>query len=274
MASDATLEDFLAYTHIKAFDVISNGHFRKHLSSCREKGDKWAIQMNSGLVTMQNTIHAISSLVAQLTIPKAGHVQRICKDVMSCAQPPVKVLTGFNVCSITGIVSEHCVDLSRPGKNPRETYVHPRFRHFFLFLWFCTKTEYIIRACAKQWLETYQIRPHTGNYTQTCEDYQFENNEKNEKLYQLFCSGKKYVVNSLEIFYQSCALHPALVPSEAYLNGTDNTKKETNVSEEGSEVNSQTKTCDDSGDVLQSPMHTSGSLIHQEVPARNNNGHV
>lgn len=210
-------EDFMSYAQVKAYDVISAGHFKKHLSTCRENGDKWAIQMYSSQTVVQNKIRELFTLVAQLTTPQSERVQRVCKDVMSCAQPPVKVLTGYNVCSLTMVSAEHCIDLTRPGKNTREIFVHPRFRHFFMLLWFCAKAEYIIRACTKQWIETKDDPPHPGNYTQMCEDYMLETQAMTERLYQLFSKGMDYVTTSLEVFRDSCALQPVLIPSIEYL---------------------------------------------------------
>lgn len=215
--SMVSLEDFLAYTHIKAYDVISGGNFKRHLSNARENGDKWAIDMNNGQSAVQAKIREVFSLVSHLSGPQTERVQRVCKDVMSCAQPPIKVLTGFNVCSLTGVSSEHCIDLTRPGKNTREVLVHPRFRHFFMFLWFCAKSEYIIRACTKQWVEGLPAPPCPETYTRLCEEYHTENLETNEKMYRLFLKGVDYVTLSLRTFKDSWALQPTLVPPPEYL---------------------------------------------------------
>lgn len=226
-------EDFVAYAQIKAYDVISSGHFKKHLSACRDNGDKWAIQMYSSQTVVQNKIRELFSLVAQLSTPQSERVQRICKDVMSCAQPPVKVLTGYNVCSLTMVSAEHCIDLTRPGRNTREVFVHPRFRHFFMLLWYCAKAEYIIRACTKQWIEAKDDAPHPENYTQMCEDYMLETQEITERLYQLFSKGVDYVTTSLQVYRDACALQPALVPSPEYLCQPDeDIKKEDTNSQE------------------------------------------
>lgn len=192
-------------------------------------------------------------------------MQRICKDVMSCAQPPVKVLTGYNVCSLTAVSAEHCIDLTRPGKNTREVYVHPRFRHFFMLLWYCAKAEYIIRACTKQWIETKDESPHAGNYTQVCEDYLFENQAMIERFYQLFIKGMDYVTTSLEVFRDSCALQPALIPSHEYLfQGEDDEEKKEDTNQEGG---GPRETLDPSrdGTVLQPPAHTPVAERNEEV---------
>jgi hypothetical protein len=210
-------EDFHAYTQIKAYDVISGGHFKRHLSASRDNGDRWAIQMYQRHNMVQNKVKDIFTLVSQLTTPNSMHIQRICKDVMSCAQPPIKVLTGQNVCSITGIQTEHCIDLTRAGKNSAEMYVHPRFWHFFVLLWFCSKLEYVVRACTKQWLETIPVKPCQANFTSLCEEYTSQNVEFNENLYNLFVKGLDYVTLSLTVYKDKYALQPILAPPDDYL---------------------------------------------------------
>ena len=205
-----TLEDFQAYTQVKAYDVISSGHFKRHLGACRENGDRWAVVMYNRQNKVVAKVREIVLLVSQLTTPQSQAVQRICKDVMACAQPPIKVLTGENVCSLTGVKTEHCIDLTRAGKNACEVYVHPRFWHFFVLLWFCAKLEYVIRACTKQWLESQAVRPGPENYTSMCEDYSLQNTEFAERMFRLFERGVEYTTLSLTRYRDKYAMQPML----------------------------------------------------------------
>jgi len=214
-------EDFQAYAQIKAYDVISAGHFKRHLSTSRDNGDKWAIDMYQSHNQVQVKVRDIFTLVGHLSTPNSQVIQRICKDVMSCAQPPIKVLTGHNICCLTGVSTEHCIDLTRVGKHSSEMFVHPRFWHFFVLLWFCTKLEYVVRACTKQWLDKSCIIANPGNYTQICEEYAFQNLEFNEQLSRLFCKGVDYITRSLTTYRDKIALIPVLTPQEGYLNDED-----------------------------------------------------
>ena len=219
MSSVVSLEDFRFYAQIKAYDVISSGGFRRHLSACRDSGDKWAIQMYNGQNAVQVKVREIFALVSQITGTNGMHVHQICKDVMSCAQPPVKVLTGYNKCALTGESVEHCIDLTRIGKKPKEVYVHPRFRHFFMLLWYCSKIEYVIRACTKQWIDNRDAKPSQDSYTQMCEEYAEENMATIDRLHALFVKGWNYTNNSLVIYRDKCAMCPALDASQENLNG-------------------------------------------------------
>lgn len=211
-----TQEEFQAYAQIKAYDVISSGHFKRHLSQCRDNGDRWAVQMYSHQNAIQSQVKEVFSLVSQLTSPNSSLIQRVCKDVMSCAQPPIRVLTGRNVCCLSGVSTEHCIDLTRVGKNSQEILVHPRFWHFFVLLWFCAKLEYVIRACTKQWLDLQGVQAVPSNYTELCEEFSHQNHDLMNKLYELFVKGVEYISLSLNTYKDKYALKPILVPPQNY----------------------------------------------------------
>lgn len=217
MMMTLSFEDFFSYAQAKAFDVISSGHFKRHLGTCRERGDQWAVVMYTRQNKVASRVREVFSLVSQLTTPKSQHIQRICRDVMSCAQPPIKVLTGENVCSLTGVLTEHCIDLTRAGKNQTEVFVHPRYWRFFVLLWFCSKLEYVIRACTKQWLESHAVRPVPGNYMEVCEDFSVQTVEFHERLYQLLERALEYTTLSLTLYRDKFALQPMLLPPHDYL---------------------------------------------------------
>jgi len=212
-----SLECFNAYVQVKAYDVISAGNFKRHLSVSRDNGDKWAIQMYTLMFSVQNRLKELSSLVSKLNSPHTLHIQKICKDVMSCAQPPIKILTGTNKCSLTGVQAEHCIDLTRLGKNSKEVFVHPRFWHFFVLLWFCAKIEYVIRSCTKQWLENQRQPKESSHYARLCDDYTEQNSELHERLHRLFVKGVDYITNTLTMYNERYALQPILTPPEEYL---------------------------------------------------------
>ena len=215
------LDDFHAYAQIKAFDVISAGHFKRHLSVSRDNGDKWAMQMYNRHNLVQGKVKEIFTLVGQLTTPNSQLIQRVCRDVMSCAQPPIKVLTGQNTCCLTQLNTEHCIDLTRAGKNSKEVFVHTRFWHFFVLLWFCAKLEYVIRACTKQWLETQGIKPIPSSYTTVCEDYVAHNHDFNERLFRLLEKALEYTTLSLTLYRDKYALQPVLSAPDEYLCSRD-----------------------------------------------------
>lgn len=206
-----TEEEFARFLHSKAYDVISNGNFRKHLMQCRDRGDVWAVQMTANQARVNQECRTVQSLVGGMLGTSDDSWALICKDVMSSAQPPTKVLAGYTTCFFTGERLDCCIDLTKNGKKSKEVHVHLRYWHFFIFLWFIAKLEYIIRACTKCWLE----RARDGeeqNYTYLCERFVEENREFTRNMYQVFLKAVDYVTQTVQLYKEEFQIQPVLKP--------------------------------------------------------------
>lgn len=209
------MEDFEGFMLCKAYDVLSEGQFKKHLIQCRDKGDGWAVAMHTQQTRVTHECrHIQAQIAAMLDTPNAEWAQ-ICRDVMGSAQPPVKVFTGYSQCCLTGAFLDYSIDLSRSGKNTRESFVHLRFWHFFIFLWFTAKIEYVIRSCTKQWLEG-QALPEKRDYTALCERFKEENEPLIAQMGALFRKASDYVQATIELYRQQFDVTPVLRPPESF----------------------------------------------------------
>ena len=208
-------DGFEGFMLCKAYDVLSEGHFKKHLIQCRDKGDAWAVAMHTQQTKIMHECRHIQAQINSLLDTPNSEWAQICRDVMSSAQPPVKVFTGYSQCCLTGAFLDYSIDLSRTGKNTRETYVHLRFWHFFIVLWFTAKIEYVIRSCTKQWLEGQEP---SSDYTATCERFRAENEELIRQMGSLFRKASNYVQGTIELYRQQFHVTPVLKPPESFFN--------------------------------------------------------
>ena len=161
-----TLEDFTHFFNARAYDIIGEGSFRKHLNSCKEARDEWAVSMSSGLQKVVSTIKAIHSLVAKLedSYPKLG---KICRQVSLSAHPPVKLHAGSVQCALTQQQCTNSLSLPSGSKNA-PVLVHVRFCRFFMFLWFICKIEYIVRCFVRSWMQSSIVEKKS--YQKTAEE--------------------------------------------------------------------------------------------------------
>ena len=164
---EITSEDFLHFYLAKSYYVIGQGTFRRHLCKCKEAGDLWAMDMNSGVVKVQAAVKALQGRIQQIPKPRNTVLYQLCKDVMVGAQPPIRMFAGYTTCCLSGVSCNTCVDLTRPAKNSEHVHIHARFSHFFLMLWYCSKLEYVVRSCSKAWLERQDVREQT-NFKELC----------------------------------------------------------------------------------------------------------
>jgi len=206
-----TEDEFARFLHSKAYDVISNGNFRKHLMQCRDRGDVWALQMTANQARVNQECKAVQSLVSGMLNSPDNSWALICKDVMSSAQPPTKVLAGYTTCFFTGEKMDCCIDLTKNGKKSKEVHVHLRFWHFFIFLWFVAKLEYIVRACTKCWLEKSR-EPGEPNYTHLCERFVEDNREFTRNMYLVFLKSLDYVKKTVQLYKEEFQIQPVLKP--------------------------------------------------------------
>jgi hypothetical protein len=206
---------FEGFMLCKAYDVLSEGHFKKHLALCRDRGDGWAVRMHAQQNRVAHECRLIQTQIAALLEGPSAEWAQVCKDVMSSAQPPVRVFTGYCQCYLTGVFLDYSIDLSRSGKSAKETFVHMRFWHFFIFLWFTAKIEYVIRSCTKQWLEA-QDAPNKAEYTALCERFRAENEPLLRQMSLLFRKAADYVQATVELYRQQFHVLPVLRPPEAF----------------------------------------------------------
>ena len=206
----ASLEDFTAFLQSKAYDVLSDGAFKKHLVHSRDGGEAWAIQMH----TRQARVTAECRVVQAQALGAGGKLASVCKDVMASAQPPVKVFTGYSKCSLTGEHTDYSIDLTRNSKGAPECHVHPRFWHFFVMLWFVAKVEYVARACTKQWAE--QHRGEDKDYTRLCKLFEAENAGLAAQLHGVFVKSVSYVSRSVELYREESEVQPVLQPPPSF----------------------------------------------------------
>ena len=204
--------------------MISEGHFKKHLIQCRDRGDAWAVKMHREMTAITQSCRRVQTRIAGMhTTPQHAHWAAICRDVMASAQPPTRIYTGFCQCSLTGEALDYSLDLTRAGKNNKGVYVHLRFWHWYLFLWLISKIEYIIRSVSKQWIETAQEPRESQaepdqrrDYTALCERFRAENEPLMHQMALLYQRGQDFVAATIDLYEHQFNITPVLNPPDTF----------------------------------------------------------
>ena len=206
-------EDFRHFYLAKSYDVIGQGTFRRHLCKCKEAGDPWAVDMNAGVTKVHMAVRAVQGRITNIPKPRNALLQQLCRDVMVGAQPPIRMYAGYTTCCLSGVFCNACIDLTRPSKNAQHMHVHARFSHFFLMLWYCSKLEYVVRSCAKAWMERQDARDE-ANFRDLCEAFTVESREYCEKLHQILLRSLAHVHGTLDVLMHYSLEHRVLLTSE------------------------------------------------------------
>ena len=206
-------EDFRSFYLAKSYDVIGQGTFRRHLCKCKEAGDPWALEMNLGVTRCHSAVRGVQARIGQIPRPRNAVLQQLCRDVMVGAQPPIRMFAGYTTCCLSDAQCNTCIDLTRPTKNAKHVHIHARFSHFFLMLWYCSKLEYVVRSCAKAWMERQDTREE-ANFKDMCEAFTKETREYCEQLHQVFMTGLAHVHRTLDALMQRALQHRVLDAGE------------------------------------------------------------
>ena len=209
MASAISLDDFQHFYLAKSYDVIGLGSFRRHVCKCKESGDPWAVEMNAGVNRVQQAVRALQARISQIPKPRNALLQQLCRDVMVGAQPPIRMYAGYTTCSLSGVSCNTCIDLTRPAKNSQHVHIHARFSHFFLMLWFCSKLEYVVRSCAKAWLER-QADREEKSFKELCEKFKGDTDEYCRQLHGVLTRSYCHVGKTLDVLMHYALEHRVL----------------------------------------------------------------
>ena len=206
-----TLDEFRGFFLAKAFDVVGNGSYRKHLARCKEAGDPWAVHMGAQLQAVQAHVREVHAAVTAMP-HTPNRLAEICRDVMMSAQPPIRLHAGCATCTVTGRRCTKCLDLSRSHKGNAHVYVDPRFCFFFMLLWYCNKLEYVVRSHTRTWLDNHG---EDETFKTLCCALQAELEPAIAKMHSLFVIAKDHVLATLRRYAQSHQYEPVLRPVES-----------------------------------------------------------
>jgi hypothetical protein len=202
LAKGVSYKDFESYVSYKAFDLLSEGGFKKLVVHSRENSEPWAVQVYTGMQTVTSRLKQVAMLVNTLSDYGKKRLHAVCSEVVSSTTPPCKQKLGWSVCLITGIRSDRCLDLTRPGKSEGLVVISAKFSHFVIMLWFVTKLEHVCKTVAKAWLAA-QSNTYQKNATvhEICEAFAADTAQM-KALYDAFQYAMLHVVNSIEQYRQ------------------------------------------------------------------------
>lgn len=187
-----TVEEFKQFFNARAYDIIGEGTFRRHLNACRESRDEWAIHMSNGLQKVTANIKNVHALISKLeeNYPKLG---KICKQVALSAHPPIRLHAGPVQCALTQQQCTNSLSLPSGSKNT-PILVHVRFCRFFMFLWFVCKIEYIVRCFVRSWIQGKETEKKS--YLRTAEEISVLN-PLVDQIHSVFVKAIEHVSNSI-----------------------------------------------------------------------------
>lgn len=113
---DVTVEEFKSWACTRAFDIISEGRYKKYLVRCRERGDAWVVPVNDAINKIQLKVRTVVTAIDAIDNHPFNILANVCRDVISNTTPPVRIREGPGVCLLTGVRANNCLDLERGSR--------------------------------------------------------------------------------------------------------------------------------------------------------------
>lgn len=148
-----SIADFKLFFLAKAYDVISEGRFRRHMMHCREIGDGWATNAQRCITEIGARIRHMHERIKELESAPCPPVRRVCEMVIAMPLPPNLKEVVSGQCVISKIKSGHNIVIQKKKHDSERMIVNHHFAHFFIMLWLASKIEYICRNYTRWWLE-------------------------------------------------------------------------------------------------------------------------
>ena len=194
---DVSEKEFTNYVFYKAFDVLSDGQYKKRVVKGKENCDAWAMEMYTAVQSLNIVIKSVTTEINSLHEYGKQRLQKVCLEVVGAMNPPCKVKSGWNICVITGLRSNDCIDLTRVGKSDSNITIHSRFTHFVLMLWFVVKIEHIIKVLTRNWLSSKGSGYEDGHMLKDiCKDFEKEE-DLVHSVFEIFSYAYQHVMLSL-----------------------------------------------------------------------------
>lgn len=200
LAGGVSFDDFESFCLYRAFDLISEGSYRRLVVNARENSEPWAMQSYTGMQNVSSHTKRVISTVNSLSEYGKTRLHAVCSEVIGNSTPPCKAKLGWGVCLVTGVRSDRCLDLTRPGKSEGLVVVSAKFSHFLIMLWFIAKLEHVCKTVAKVWLvEKGESYEKENTVHQICVDFSNEK-EQIKALHEAYNHACQHVVNSINIY--------------------------------------------------------------------------
>lgn len=191
---ELTKEQFQDFVLFKVYDILSDNTYKRFVMKSRENQETWSIN----LLNHYNTVNAQQKRLSQLisSLETHGHLRlwKLCEEIGQCTTPPITCSPTWNLCSITGVRSDQCLEIRRSQKSECSLAVHSDFAYFVQMLWFCQRLEFIIRVETKVWLNNQE----SSMSLQDLADKFNENTEWMHNMWDLYKEAYDHVNLSLQ----------------------------------------------------------------------------
>ena len=194
------IDKFKDFLFFKAFDIISDGSYRRFALKQKHNGEQWAIDLYASSqaisFSMKQTLKQIHRMQFE---PATSKLHKLCLRVVQDLNPPTMSIDVWKICALTGMRTDKIVAIGKSSKGD-VCFVHQKFHNFFCRLWFLARIDICIKQFTILWCRDRADKSlKSSDYKSLCQqlkdDHEFVN---------LFC---QYFVTSMDHVETSLIQH-------------------------------------------------------------------
>jgi len=187
-------KDFLLF---KAFDIISEGSYRRFALKQKHNGDQWAVDLyassQSILCTLKQTLKQIHRMQFS---PATSKLHKLCLRVVQDLNPPTMSHDVWKICALTGMRTDKIVSIGKSSKGD-VCFVHKKFHDFFCRLWFLARIDICVKQFTNLWCQERADKTlKSGDFKGLCKQLK-EDHDFVDLFCQYFASSVDHVEKSL-----------------------------------------------------------------------------
>jgi hypothetical protein len=195
----STLRSFLT---LRAYDIISNGQYKKHVVQNKENCENWAINLYADYQKTLLCLRNVTQIQTQLRSSGYDRLATLCNIVSECNEYPFTHNDTWSVCYLTGVRCKHSLQIKRtqlmftstkrarlstsmqmstmhPNRADDTIDIHSKYRQFLVSYWLLTRFDTVIKVMVRQWMnqpEQYESSDYNFLCRNFCNDVEFQEN--------------------------------------------------------------------------------------------------
>ena len=190
---------------LRAYDIISNGQYKKHVVQNKENCENWAVDLYAQYQQTLSCLRDVTQIQTQIRACGYDRLATLCSIVAECSEYPFTTNSDWSICYLTGVRCKYSLQVKRnqlmftstkrarlstsiqmsamhPTRSTDTIDIHSKFRQFLVSYWLLSRFDTVIKVMIRQWINQCQDIDST-EYSLLCRkfsnDVTFQGNIEN-----------------------------------------------------------------------------------------------
>jgi hypothetical protein len=178
---------------LRAYDIISNGQYKKHVVQNKENYENWAIELYAQYQQTLSCLRNVTQIQTQIRACGYDRLATLCNIITECSEYPFTINSEWSICYLTGVRCKHSLQVKRnqimftstkrarlstsiqmstmhPTRSSDTIDIHSKFRQFLVSYWLLSRFDTVIKVIIRQWINR-SDDTDTANFSVLCRKF-------------------------------------------------------------------------------------------------------